>query len=187
MLLESQGIRSMLQYAIRDNGVFTGIIGFDECRENRRWTDEQAGTLMFVSRIVASNLLRLRQSDSAAFSADFRAALDDNAEYIYIIDPDTHEIIYTNQAVQQYSGRDFVGEICYREFIGRDTPCPQCPVRNTKVTGKLRLAEVIRADGMVLLSHASPLRWNGRDMMMISCVDVSDRTPQKRGRKMKGK
>ena len=59
-VLEPQGIRSMLHYALLENGAFYGMVGFDECRDTRRWSEEQVGTLMFVSRIVGAYLLQMR-------------------------------------------------------------------------------------------------------------------------------
>lgn len=59
-VLEPQGIRSMLHYAILEHGTFYGMVGFDECRETRRWSEEQVGTLMFVSRIIGAYLLQYR-------------------------------------------------------------------------------------------------------------------------------
>lgn len=172
-VLEPQGICSMLQYAILDNGVFSGMVGFDECRAGRVWSDEMTGTLMFVSRIIGSFLTKLRQSDSAAFSSDFRAALDNNSAFIYIIDPDTYEVIYTNQAIQQKDGTDHIGKTCYKKFMGLSEPCEQCPLRQLLDNGP-SVAEVQRPDGMLLLAQASPLRWNGRDMVMLSYTDISE-------------
>ncbi|HKM28455.1 MAG TPA: EAL domain-containing protein [Anaerovoracaceae bacterium] len=62
-ILEPQGIITMLQCAIKVDGIFTGVVGFDECVKNRPWTDEQVGTLMFVSRVLGAHLLRLRALD----------------------------------------------------------------------------------------------------------------------------
>ena len=62
--LEGQGIRAMLQCAVMDRGVFSGMIGYDECRQNRGWTDEQVETLQFVSRIISTYLLNMRKTDS---------------------------------------------------------------------------------------------------------------------------
>ena len=173
-ILERQGIFAVLQCAIKDDGVYSGMVGFDECRADRRWTEEQVGTLMFVSRIVSSFLLKLRKSDNAAFSADFRAALDDNSAFVYIITSDTFEVIYSNKAIQDFYKNDFVGKNCYREFIGRDEPCEECPVLRLHDPKAPRVVEVQRADGMLVLSYVSPLRWNGRDMVMVSCVDITE-------------
>jgi len=62
-IVEPQGIKSMLQYAIRDKGVFRGYVGFDECSFNRVWTKEQMQRLEFLSEALAVFLLRYR-SDS---------------------------------------------------------------------------------------------------------------------------
>ena len=171
--VKPQGVQSLLQCAIRDNGVYAGMIGFDECRENRIWTDEQVGTLLFVSRIIGAFLVKLRRSDSAAFSADFRAALDDNASFLYIIDPESYEIIYCNRAIIEDSGADHVGSTCYREFMNGSEPCANCPVRAMHSDGQSHIAEVTRADGVTLLAQSSHLRWNGRSMAMLFCIDIT--------------
>ncbi|MBQ3122633.1 MAG: diguanylate cyclase [Firmicutes bacterium] len=56
-ILEPQGIKSMLQCAILEKGVFRGYVGFDECRTNRLWTDEQLNQLEFLARILSVFLL----------------------------------------------------------------------------------------------------------------------------------
>lgn len=59
-ILELQGIKSMLQCAIMDGGVFKGYIGFDECRSNRFWTQEQIDALVFISKVISVFLMRDR-------------------------------------------------------------------------------------------------------------------------------
>ena len=174
-ILEPQGVKSMLQCAIMSGGVFEGFIGFDECRENRAWTDEQVGTLQLVCRILGAFLMKLRKQEQAGFSEDFKAALDNNASFIYIADPETYEIVYSNKAVRNIFGQSYEGKICYREFIGKEEPCAVCPMRLLAQTGKTANVEVLRPDGMLLLCQASPLHWGGRDLTMITCVDITGR------------
>lgn len=59
-ILEMQGIKSMLQCAIMDEGKFKGYIGFDECRSNRFWTQEQIDALAFISKVISVFLMRDR-------------------------------------------------------------------------------------------------------------------------------
>lgn len=49
------------------------------------------------------------------------------AEGIYLIEEDTHTIVYANPCLQAHRGRTMVGEKCYAALMGRDTPCPYCP------------------------------------------------------------
>lgn len=60
-ILERQGIKSVLQCAILDNGVFKGFVGFDECRENRFWTQEQIDSLVFLSKVLSVFLIKNRR------------------------------------------------------------------------------------------------------------------------------
>lgn len=60
-VLEPQGIKSMLQCAILDNGEFKGFVGFDECRENRFWTQEQIDSLVFLSKVLSVFLIKNRR------------------------------------------------------------------------------------------------------------------------------
>ena len=62
-ILEPQGIKSILQCAILDHGVFRGYVGFDECSSNRLWTNEQVSQLEFMSEVLAVFLLN-RQRDN---------------------------------------------------------------------------------------------------------------------------
>ena len=62
-ILEPQGIKSMLQCAILDNGVFRGYVGFDECRLNRMWTREQIDLLDFLAEVMVLFLLKKRAQD----------------------------------------------------------------------------------------------------------------------------
>ena len=59
-VLESQDIKAVLQCGIYDEGNLVGFVGFDECRENRRWTSDQSGILTYVAQIVGTFLLKDR-------------------------------------------------------------------------------------------------------------------------------
>lgn len=63
MMLERQGIRSVLQCRIMDGGLARGFIGFDECKENRYWTGSQIRTLQIISRILGIFLLKERAQE----------------------------------------------------------------------------------------------------------------------------
>ncbi len=172
--MEALGISSFLQCAIREGGVFRGCIDFDVCNEQRVWADEQIGTLLLVSRIVGAFLMKLRKAEQAAFSQDFRAALDNSAQYVYIIDPETCEVAYCNKAIRDHAGQDYAGKVCYRAFLGRESQCENCPARVLRETGEARAAEILRPDGLLLLSQAAPLHWNGRELTLLTCTDITE-------------
>lgn len=59
-ILAPQGICSLLQCAIMDDGVFWGYVGFDECQENRTWTKEQIVSLALIAKVLSTFLLKQR-------------------------------------------------------------------------------------------------------------------------------
>ena len=58
--LAQQGIKSLLQCSIRDNGAFRGFVGFDECLDHRLWTQEQIDLLTLLSQMLSLFLLKNR-------------------------------------------------------------------------------------------------------------------------------
>ena len=59
-MLAKQNIKSLLQCSIRDNGVFRGFVGFDECVSPRLWTQDQIDLLTLLSQILSLFLLKNR-------------------------------------------------------------------------------------------------------------------------------
>ena len=62
---ESVGVKALLQWAFRDDGAIRGFIGFDECREDRMWVQEQIDALVRTAQIISLFLLRLRDKERA--------------------------------------------------------------------------------------------------------------------------
>ncbi|RKY54198.1 MAG: hypothetical protein DRP89_05230, partial [Candidatus Neomarinimicrobiota bacterium] len=58
--------------------------------------------------------------------AQLLSIFDSINEIIYIVDPETNEILYVNRALKSSFKKDPVGGICYKEFQGFDSPCKFC-------------------------------------------------------------
>ena len=59
-MLAKQNIKSLLQCSIRENGVFRGFVGFDDCVSRRLWTQDQIDLLTFLAQILSMFLLKNR-------------------------------------------------------------------------------------------------------------------------------
>jgi diguanylate cyclase (GGDEF)-like protein/PAS domain S-box-containing protein len=174
-ILAPQGIRGVLLCNLLDNGAVFGMVGFDDCAGGLVWTDEMIGTLSLAAMMIGTFLSKLRVREFAELSEDFLAALDDNASYIYIVDPDTYRIVYVNRALSSRFGEGQVGKICYQAAVGRDTPCAGCSIQRLRANGVSRPVEVRRGDGLWMLSQANRIHWAGRPMYMITCTDITAR------------
>lgn len=62
-ILAQQDVYSLLQCAIIDDGEFLGYVGFDECRENRTWTQEQIDSLTLIANVLSTFLIKLRYKE----------------------------------------------------------------------------------------------------------------------------
>ena len=171
--LQKNGVSSFFLCAIADKDQYSGFFGFERKRKDRLWKKEEVGTLTIVSRIIGAFLLKLRQAERASFSSDFMAALEDHSAFTYIIDPSTFTIVYNNKKVREYEGSDYVGDRCYEQFMEKSEPCEDCPACALWKTGVSSATHVRRPDGLQLISQASPIRWHGRELTLISCTDVS--------------
>lgn len=111
-------------------------------------------------------------SDCVCFSEDFCAALDGYFIPQYIIEPETFVVCYCNQALRNVIKKDIQGGLCYKELRNNDVPCEDCPAmryyHQNDNTPKLTLSPM----GFWLMIHASPIRWKGRDFIMMTCADI---------------
>lgn len=174
-ILAPQGIRSMLQCAIRDNGQFKGYVGFDECRKNRFWTKEQINALTFIAGMLSIFLIkdrmkhRLEQS-----SAGLRTILDNQNSWIYVVEPDTLKMLYINQKTRDLVPGVQLGDTCHKAFFNRDTQCEKCPLKGL-VNGKCNhTLEVYNSYlNKWSLADASLILWNGKSALLLTCHDIS--------------
>lgn len=112
---------------------------------------------------------------SGGFSDDYFAALDLQAEFVYIIDPQTFKIIFINKAIRDfYSGTIPLGEYCYSIYMNRNSPCKDCPAVRFMKTGERKFSQIIRPDGVALLTAASPVKWQDKNYILITCTDISE-------------
>lgn len=80
-IVKAQNIQSMLQCAIRENGVFRGYIGFDECVERRLWTKEHIQLLSDFSEMLSVFLLKHREHEKTiAVSRKLNDLLDNQRD-----------------------------------------------------------------------------------------------------------
>ena len=126
-LLRSQGIRSLLAVPLFVDQTFFGFMGFDECRRQRSWQEEDISLLKAVAQILSGWISRNRASEALSFERrQLLSIFEGIDQVIYVADPNTYEILFVNAKARRMAGRDVLGGICYREFQGRSAPCDFC-------------------------------------------------------------
>lgn len=174
-ILAPQGIRSLLQCAIRDNGQFKGYVGFDECHKNRFWTKEQINTLTFIAGILSIFLMKERTKHRLEQSAaGLKTILDNQNSWIYVVEPETLKMLYINQKTRELVPGVQVGDTCHKAFFNRDTQCENCPLKGL-VNGKRN--HTLEVYNPYLdkwsLADASLILWDGKSALLLSCHDIA--------------
>ena len=171
-ILEPQGIKSMLQCAILDGGVFRGYVGFDECSVYRCWTQEQINLLQFLAEILAMFLLKKRMQDKIAEQAtDLYAILDRQDIWLYVIDPDTCELKFLNEKARKLAPNS-IGTPCYKAFQHRDSRCPHCPAANIRQVKNSSAFIDQSIFGPRVHVGVSEIRWHGKSACLIFCHEL---------------
>ncbi len=99
------------------------------------------------------------------------------SEIIYVSDPDTHEVLYINEALRKVC-HDAVGKKCHQVFQGLDKPCPFCTnsIIFGENTGKAHIWEHRnRSNGMWTRCIDKAIKWpDGRMVRYEMAIDITD-------------
>ena len=109
----------------------------------------------------------------ARAAEDMRLVLDNQDAWIYVVDPDTMQLLFVNAKTHELTPHAGVGMLCHREFLKRDGVCPGCPVRDIRSVGR-RSTEFYN-DVLDIWSavDAALIRWGGREACLVSCHDIT--------------
>lgn len=175
-ILEPQGVKSMLQCAIRQEGQFRGYIGFDECSEQRMWTQEEISMLTFFSDILSIFLQKYREQETLRIQAEeLRTLLDNQNSWIYIVDPDTWKLKYLNKKAQSLSPNVQPEMVCYHSLLGRPTPCPGCPLEGIREKQTCQCFLKNDLYGGEVLAEATMIHWQGEENCIVTCRHLPPR------------
>lgn len=189
-ILRAQGIFSVLVVPLFVGQRYFGFLGFDECRERRRWLPEDVEVLRTVARILSVTLERrhaeaaLRESEARyrRLYHEFHGVLDAIPDNLTLQSPDL-EILWANRGAAsgiRQGVADLVGRRCYEVWHGADRPCDPCPVLLCLETGDPAELCVTTPDGRVWELRGVPLR--DETGAVVGAIEVGrDITERRRG------
>ena len=172
-ILEPQGIKSMLQCAIYDNGVFRGYVGFDDCTINRFWTKEQIGMLQFLAEIMVMFLLKKRAQENLQDTVEkLLMLLNKQQDWVYVVEPKSYRIDFLNTAAKELSPEAQVGMVCYEALHHHSEPCENCPLKD--------LGQEEQAEAVIYNEHlkicasvrATKVNWKGREVALMNVHEI---------------
>lgn len=127
----SEGIKSMLYYPITTQGEFLGAIIFENHKDVQlEFSDSEKEEIRSLMRIMEAHILQIGLMDRLQDFAAQIAIFDNLDSYVYIVNPDTHELSFVNKKVLVSTPEVKIGNICYKALQNRDTPCDNCIIKD---------------------------------------------------------
>jgi len=111
--------------------------------------------------------------------AQKKALLDASIDRIRLVDTDMR-IIWANKTTTRelhIAPEELVGKFCYQVFVGRDTPCPECPCKKALTSGNLEHAILYKPTSKSFEgethwdNYAVPLKNESGDIE--SCIQIT--------------
>ncbi len=141
-----------------------------------------AGIVIYLRR--GKSILQTEISTRNKTAADlqfertqFLSLFDSIEEIIYVSDPRTYEIIFTNKYFQKLLGKNSLGEICYREFQNLDRPCEFCTndiiLKNIGEPYRWEYYNPVLKKHLLITDRI--IRWpDGRDLRFELAIDITE-------------
>ncbi len=126
-IMQPQGILSLLIMPIWDRDYFWGFIGFDDCHQERRWSELEVAVLQSVAVSIGSTIAQHqldakleqiiadRTADLQASNAKFQFLVENSSDALSTWDPNTtitylspHFAKMTGYTVEELVGQSFV-------------------------------------------------------------------------------
>ncbi len=139
------------------------------------WTKEEISVLCYCSEILSMFLLKHREQErTRAQAEDLRTILENQNQWIYIIDPKTHALQYLNDNARRISANAKIGSPCYRALFGRSAPCAGCPAA---LIPRQQNACALLAEPHCRLNlwvEATAIQWQNKACAMVTCRKMPD-------------
>ncbi len=180
--LRAQEIHSIALVPIFVEGRWWGVIGFDECVEEREWSAVEVGALGAAAGTLGAAIKRRQMEERLRAGEErYRAVIEQATDGIYLLDAETRRFVETNPSFQKMVG--YTADELGAMEIYRIVDHPRENVDSTiKRTLELRRRVVGNRkyrckDGAVLDVEVgvSVIRLNGRDVICTIVRDVTER------------
>lgn len=127
----AEGIKSMLYYPLTSQGEFQGAIVFENHEDVQMELSKSAmEEVRSLFRLMEAHILQIGLMDRLQNFVAQVAVFDNLDSFVYVVNPDNHEISFINKKVLVDSPDVKIGDICYKALQNRDTPCENCILRN---------------------------------------------------------
>ena len=121
---------SAVQFPILDGGKMAGVLTFESWKE-RDWKKAEIATLSSITRMISSYMLQRQTKEELETEYIVgKKAMDVQNLIYYMVGEQDYRIRYMSHYARECYPSAKYGQICYEAFMGRNTPCPACPLKD---------------------------------------------------------
>ncbi len=159
------GTHATLQVAFREGSALKGCIGFDDCTQERFWTQEEMDILISAARLISTFVEKEETELQLQCAYDSAKTIMESVPgYCYLIDPGTYHILYANQKMLRSAIAPEPDDRCYTVFGNGISPCEDCPLRFA-----YPVKHKIVRNGMLTLASSSKIQWPECENAVLVC------------------
>ena len=105
-ILIEQQIISILIIPLFDKDVFLGFIGFDDCKNERIWTEEEINILLTLANNISSTIIRINNEKAIAESEEkFRLLANNIPASVFLVKyNEARTKVYLNDEIEKLTG-----------------------------------------------------------------------------------
>ena len=169
-------VKALLECAMLNNGLMAGVIGFEYHKNPRVWKADEIEVLSFTAEILSTFLLGKRALDRLKLSnIQALEILDHIDSFIYVVDKNTHEILFLNKKSIDFFGTDQLGKHCFDFISCENAPCSYCPMRLlTESIEQTQQDVYFPKRDLWVHSAVSKIHWDGsREVCLLHCHDIT--------------
>ncbi|RDY26456.1 GGDEF domain-containing protein [Romboutsia weinsteinii] len=167
-----------LKIDIIENDINRGHIGFELNNEENILSDSDIDTLSLISNVISTFMLKKYSHDKIIDAYHITKAVMDKIEcYAYVIDKDSHEILYINDKLKYLDQNINIGDICYKSFFNnKNSSCEACPINGLRKYKEDEYSMEIYLDKYDIWFNAvaSNIKWiDSKNACLILSYDIT--------------
>ena len=155
------GITSLLQSRIVMNGTVIGYIGFYNCTTDIVWDAQMIELFQIFFKAIAEAVCsKHRQQNLSLLRDDVVNAFNLVQTPMLVISNDTYDILYYNDATQDFFPHIGLNCKCYSTLYDEASPCSICPLRRLTEGKSISITRVVPSRKVSMDIHMTPITWN---------------------------
>lgn len=131
---EDLSVRSLCRINLYNENKYLTFIQFEDKNSVREFGEDIVDTLLIVSKIINIHINgsgKNAQNEKEINNNQINKIFGDMQEnFMYVIDPDSYDIIYLNDYARKKCNVMYDSGKCYALLCGSDKPCEQCFAQN---------------------------------------------------------